>query len=158
MSVEWDALTMPPSVKAINELRAAWSWLLPDDYQPVLFSALGDLFYQTPSGEIWWLNTGTAEVSKLADSQSEFQRLLDTDKADEWLLPPLIEKLISAGKTLSPGRCYTFAILPIFREGTYAVENLNPVDAREHFGLTGHIHKEIPNLLDGATVEIKIVE
>jgi hypothetical protein len=149
---------MTPSVEAINELRAAWSWLLPDDYQPVLFSALGDLFYQTPSGEISWLNTGTAEVSKLADSQPEFQRLLGTNKADEWFLPPLIEKLISAGKTLSPGRCYTFVTLPIFREGTYAVENLNPVDAREHFGLTGHIHKEISNLPDGATVEIKIVK
>jgi len=158
MSVGCNALTMTPSVDAIEELRAAWSWLLPDDYQPVLFSALGDLFYQIPCGEIWWLNTGTAEVSKLADNQSEFQRLLDTDKADEWFLPPLIEKLISAGKTLSSGRCYTFAILPIFRQGAYAVENLNPVDAREHFGLTGHIHKEISNLPDGATVKIKIVE
>jgi len=149
---------MTPSAEAIDELRAAWSWLLPDDYQPVLFSALGDLFYQTPSGEIWWLNTGTAEVSKLAPGQPEFQRLLGTDKTDEWFLPSLIEELIGAGKTLSPGRCYTFAILPIFREGTYTVENLKPVDAREHFGLTGRIHNEISNLPDGATVGIKIVE
>ena len=158
MSVGWDDLTMMPSVEAIDELRVAWSWLLPDEYQPVLFSALGDLFYQIASGEIWWLNTGTAEVSKLADSQPEFQRLLGTDRAGEWFLPALVEELISAGKTLGPGRCYTFAILPIFREATYAVENLNPVDASEHFRLTGHIHKEISELPDGATVKVKIVE
>src|SRR5262245_37080759 len=110
---------MTPSVDAIEELRAAWSWLLPDDYQPVLFSALGDLFYQIPCGEIWWLNTGTAEVSKLADNQSEFQRLLDTDKADEWFLPPLIEKLISAGKI-------EFCALLYFRD----LANLSPRSLR----------------------------
>lgn len=158
MSAGWKALTMHPSVEAIDELRAAWSWLLPEDYQPVVFSALGDLFYETASGEIWWLNTGTAEVSKLADRLSEFQGLLATEMADDWFLPALIEELIRAGKTLAPGRCYTFAILPIFREGTYTVENLNPVDAKEHFGLTGHMHKEISNLPDGTTVKIKIVE
>jgi hypothetical protein len=149
---------MTPSADAIEELRTAWSWLLPDHYQPVLFSAFGDLFYKTPAGEVWWLNTGTAEVSKIAESQLEFERLLGTDKADDWFLPPLIEKLINAGKALSPGQCYTFVTLPIFREGTYTAENLNPVDAREHFGLTGYNHKEISNLPDGATVNIKIVE
>jgi hypothetical protein len=158
MPIGWNALTMTPNDEAIGELRTAWSWLLPEHYQPILFSALGDLFYQTPSGEIWWLNTGTAEVSKVAESQSEFQRLLKTDMADDWLFPPLIEKLIKAGKALSPGRCFTFVTLPIFREGTYTVENLNPVDAREHFRLTGHIHKEISSLPEGAAVKIKVVE
>ena len=158
MPIGWNALTITPSVEAVGELRTAWSWLLPECYQPILFSAIGDLFYQTPSGEIWWLNTGTAEMSKVAESQSEFQHLLGTAMADEWLLPPLIENLIKAGKALSPGRCYTFVTLPIFREGTYAVENLKPVDAREHFALTGHIHKEISNLPDGAAVTCKVVE
>ena len=94
----------------------------------------------------------------MAESQPEFQRLLGTDLADDWFLPPLLEKLIKAGKMLSTGRCYTYAILPIFREGSYAVENLNPVDAREHFGLTRHIHKEVSHIPDGATVGLKIVE
>jgi Domain of unknown function (DUF1851) len=70
----------------------------------------------------------------------------------------LIEKLIKAGKMLGPGRCYTYATLPIFREGAYTVENLNPVDAREHFGLTGYIHKQVSQIPDGATVRVKIVE
>jgi len=49
MSVGWNALTMTPTVETIGELRIAWSWLLPERYQPVLFSALGE-FYQTQSG------------------------------------------------------------------------------------------------------------
>jgi len=62
-----------------------------------LFSALGDLFYQTSIRQNLVAQYGTAEVSKVAQSQSEFQRLLETDMADDWLLPPLIEKLIKAG-------------------------------------------------------------
>jgi hypothetical protein len=69
MSVGWNARTMTPTIEAIGELQIAWSWLLPERYQPVLFSALGDMFYQTQSGEIWWLNTGTTEISKVAESQ-----------------------------------------------------------------------------------------
>jgi hypothetical protein len=75
--IGWKALTMIPSAEAVGELRSAWSWHLPDQYQLVLFSALGDAFYETPSGEIWWLNTGTAELSKVAESKEQFQRLLE---------------------------------------------------------------------------------
>ena len=37
MSVGRIALTMTPTVEAIGELQIAWSWLLPERYQPVLF-------------------------------------------------------------------------------------------------------------------------
>jgi hypothetical protein len=48
--------------------------------------------------------------------------------------------------------------LPVFRGGTYTVENLNAVNAKDHFGLTGHIHEEIFNLHDGDAVRIKIAD
>jgi hypothetical protein len=153
-----DGLTITPSAEAIEELGREWSWLVPERYQPVLFTALGDMFYETPSGEIWWLNTGTAELSKVADGRGEFQRLLCTEAADHWFLPPLIEELIQAGRVLNEGQCYTFVTLPVFREGAYAAENLNPVDAKQHFGLTGSIHKQISSLQDGDTVRLKILD
>ena len=33
-ALTWNAFTMTPSVEAIGELRTAWSWLLPQHYQP----------------------------------------------------------------------------------------------------------------------------
>jgi hypothetical protein len=157
--IGWDALTMIPRAEAIDELRTAWSWHLPDRYQPVLFSALGDMFYETlPGGAIWWLNTGTANLSKVAESKEGFQRLLGTEVADDWFLPPLIERLVQAGKILREGECYTYTTLPIFREGTYTVDNLRPINAREHFGVTGYIHRQVFNLRDGDSVRIKIVD
>ena len=88
----------------------------------------------------------------------EFQRLLGTECADHWFLPSLIEKLRRADKILAPGQCYTFVRLPIFAEGTYTIENLNPVPAKEHFGLTGELHKQIRHLKDGDKVRLRIVK
>jgi hypothetical protein len=70
--------------------------------------------------------------------------------ADEWFLPALIDKLQMAGKLREPGECYTYVTLPIFTEGKYEVDNLNPVPAAEHFELTGHIHRQIAEMPDGA--------
>jgi Domain of unknown function (DUF1851) len=150
------SLTITPAEDAIAELKREWAWLLPADYVPVLFSALGDLFYVVPSGEIWWLNMGTADMEKVAESKAVFEHLLETETASNWFLPPLIERLVQAGKVLKEGQCYSFVTPPIFKEGTYTVGNLNPVDAREHFGWMGILHRQICDLPDGSKVHIKV--
>jgi hypothetical protein len=83
--------------------------------------------------------------------------MLGTDIVNDWFLPPLIEKLHAAGKIPGSGCCYTFVTLPIFAEGTYDVSNLNPVPAKDHFSVTGHIHNEIRSLPNGAKVKINVV-
>jgi hypothetical protein len=70
----------------------------------------------------------------------------------------LVDELVARGQVLEPGQAYAFVRLPIFREGTYTADNLRPVNAKEHFGLTGRIHKQIHDLPDGAQVNIKLVD
>ena len=70
-------------------------------------------------------------------------------------MPALVERLHAAGKVPAPGACYTFVTLPIFAEGTYEVENLHPVPAKSHFGFTGHVHRQIHELPDGAKVQLR---
>jgi hypothetical protein len=153
-----DRLLISPNSDAVEELRRAWSWLLPQDYQPILFSALGDMFFQISSGEVCWLNTGTGEITRVAADEAEFRRHLDSELAVDWLLPDLVDELVARGQVLEPGQAYAFVRLPIFREGTYTADNLRPVNAKEHFGLTGRIHKQIHDLPDGAQVNIKLVD
>ena len=150
MSVGWSSLTFEPSDDAIEQLAEAWAWRIKDPFRPVLFSTLGDMFFARDDGAVWWLNTGTAELTRVADSIEHFQERLATDVADEWFLPALIDKLQMAGKLREPGECYTYVTLPIFTEGKYEVDNLNPVPAAEHFELTGHIHRQIAEMPDGA--------
>jgi len=152
MSVGWSSLTFEPTDDAIEQLAEAWAWRLKVPFRPVLFSTLGDMFFARDDGAVWWLNTGTAELTRVADSIEHFHERLATDVADEWFLPALIEKLQLAGKMREAGECYTYVTLPIFAEGKYEVDNLNPVSAAEHFELTGHIHRQIAELPDGAKV------
>jgi hypothetical protein len=157
MALPWSALTCTPDKDAIQDLATFWSWRLKEPFVPVLFSVLGDVFLQPESGGIYWLNTGTAELSWVADTVDEFRELLGTDVADEWFMPGLIEQLHAAGKIPDPGECYTYVALPIFKESGYSVENLNPVPAREHFSMTGEVLRQIDGLPDGSKVEIKFV-
>jgi hypothetical protein len=157
MKVTWKDLSFLPSDAALAALYDSWSWLLPSGIRPVIVSTLGDVFFQTEGPEVFLLNTGSGEVEKVAASRDEFMDLLKTDKATDWFMPHLIEQLITAGKVLKPDQCYTYVTLPIFKEGKYDVANLNPVPAREHFALTGQIHKEVKDLPDGASVKIEIV-
>lgn len=155
MKITWKDLSFLPSDEALSALRDAWAWFLPQRFEPVMASTLGDVFFQQDGPEVFWLNTGTAEITRVAASRSEFLELLRTEKADEWFMPHLIEQLKMAGKALKPDGCYTYVALPIFSEGKYEVSNLNPVQAAEHFGLTGEIHRQIRQLPDGSKVRLQ---
>jgi hypothetical protein len=156
MSIGWSSLTFTPDSEAVKELRRAWAWLAGDSFVPLVFSILGDFFYTTESGGVYWLNMGTAEISPVADTPEEFRALLATETADDWFMPGLVEQLHEAGKIPGPGCCYTYVTLPIFAEGKYEVSNLNPVPAREHFGLTSRIHREIQSLSDWSKVRVVV--
>ena len=155
MNVTWNDLSFLPSAEALSALETAWSWLLPSCFEPVLASTLGDVFFQQGGAEVFWLNTGTAEITCVAASRSEFMELLGTEKADEWFMPGLIEQLKVAGKSLQPDGCYTYVALPIFSEGKYEVSNLNPVPSAEHFYMTGEVHRQIRDLPNGAKVSFR---
>ena len=156
--IGWHALTFTPNQDAIDRLADAWAWLLKEPFRPVLFSTLGDVFFEPDSGGIWWLNTGTAELTRVAESLEHFRERLRTDITDEWFMPLLIEQLHLAGKVPEDGECYTYVKLPVFEDGLYEVDNLNPVPAGEHFAITGRILHEIADLPDEAKVKPHTVQ
>ncbi len=158
VTIGWDKLVVTPDGEAVAELRRAWAWLLPEEFKPVLFSALGDMFFETAAGDVRWLNTGTGEVSTVADDLDAFRAGLGTERADEFFLPPLIADLIAAGKPLGPGQCYAYVTLPVFAEGGYTVDNLVPISMKEHFGFTGSVHEQLRDLPEGARVRFKVTD
>src|SRR5690349_12553538 len=114
MTTTWKDLTFIPDDVALAELRRAWAWLLPSTFEPFMTSTLGDVFFQQGADEVFWLNTGTAEITRVASSKIDFLERLKTDESDEWFMPPLIAELRAAGKILKPGQCYTYVCYPIF--------------------------------------------
>jgi len=152
------SLTIEPDEDAVSDLRTAWSWLLEEPWKPVLFTAFGDMFFEYRDGCIYWICTGDGSVTRVADNAEQFEGLLRTDKAEIWLLPSLVGALMAEGKVLGLQECYAFTILPIFKECTYTPENVNPISVREHFSLSGELHRKLGQMEDGSTIRIKVID
>jgi len=46
MALTWNDLICTPDKDAIDALAESWAWRIGDGYTPLLFTALGDLFYE----------------------------------------------------------------------------------------------------------------
>jgi len=122
----------------------------------VTISNLGDLFLLGDDNAIYWLQTDSGELTKVADNLEQYQQFLaDEEKIDNWFLPSLIEELMTAGKTLTENEVYSYKKLPVIG-GAYSVENIEPASMKVHFEFTGLICEQIKDLPDGTKVNIKV--
>jgi hypothetical protein len=145
-------LTFQPSAAALAALRRHWGWQLGQSWTPLLFSVLGDVFVELSAGTVWWLSTATGALEQVADTRADFAAALAGERADEWFLPGLVDVLWAQGKVLADDQCYTFAVFPVFAEGSFSAENLHPQQAAVHFRLSGQLHERIRHLPDGTAV------
>lgn len=152
----WSDITLQPGQPALAALRDAWRWLLGEAWTPLLFSAIGDVFFKVPAGSVWWLSTATGSLEQVAETPTAFAALLATEKVDEWFLPGLVAALRDHGKCLGAGQCYGYTILPVFAEGSFSVENMGVASAAEHFAQSGHLHRQLRLLPDGASVRVTV--
>lgn len=150
-------LFIEPDAAALAELARAWAWLVPADLRPIRFTRVGDVFYVDPSGAVHWLDTNCGGFDLVASDVATFDAALATDVGAEWLLTPLVEALEAAGKHAPAGYCYSPVILPIFKEGKMTVQTMNPVPAREHYGMTGDLHLRIRDMPAGEKVKLVVV-
>jgi hypothetical protein len=149
-------LTFIPSTKSLGEFESAWAWLIGSQWEPVLFSVLGDAFIKLESGSIWWVNTSIGCIEQVADCLEEFMNLITTERQFEWFLPGLINVLRAQGKILKPNECYSFITFPVFAHGHFNAENIVVEDSCIHFRVSGRIHEQICGVAEGSTVTLHI--
>jgi hypothetical protein len=139
-----DDLTVNFSHLKRDSLLTDWEWLLKGEYLPILLSASGDAFVQhIGNSQIWWLDTGGAEFSKVAESPEEFNRLLsDKEFVVDCFAVQMVGDLIKSGKTLQQGQIYSLE-KPFLLGGEYELDNIEPTDIEVHFSLTGQIAGQI---------------
>lgn len=160
MSVTWRDIAFQLEPDIARETAKAWSWLLPEPWEPIVCSMVAGVFLETPIGEVLWLDTGTGLVEQVASNRAQFEETVRSspDLVDEWFLPPLVERLNEAGKKPLDGECYGFAILPVFAEGKYDVENMFVVPVREQFVGMADVHRQLGGLPNGTAVQVKVVD
>ena len=138
----------------IDDILSCWHWIIGDMKEVHTISCLGDIFFIGKDNGIYWLQCDCGELIKIADSSDEFQELLhEEENYDEWLLPQLVEELISEGKILQNNQVYSYKVMPIIG-GEVSTENIEPTDISIHFAFCGQICEQVKDLPEGAKINI----
>ena len=139
------------------KVLASWSWLLPPKFTLWLVNRFADLFLVLPDGTVHMLDVGAGTLTKLADSRDDFGAKVDEDdNANQWLMIPLVDKMVATGTVLGPGQCYGFKT-PLVLGGDYTVENVGPLPVWDYLGACGSIHEQLQDVPDGSQVVLKVV-
>jgi hypothetical protein len=139
----------------VDFLLANWRWLVKVPMSLVAKNASGDLFLRDKDGLIFWLDVSFAEVTNVADCETEF--LLQAampENRERWFERP--EALASErGLLLGPDQCVAFSIPRVFKEGGKPGMEF-VVDLYECVAFLGDIHGQIAELPNGTVIELNV--
>jgi len=140
----------------LTGILESWMWLTGADKSIVALTKSGDMLLKDSFGKLYFLDTGGGNLEMVANNFADFlENNLSDGQMDELLLPNLIDKLTVDGILLEPGQVYSYLILPILG-GPYDSSNMYPLEAYEHYSLTGEMHHKIKDFPDGKHVRINV--
>jgi hypothetical protein len=139
-----------------SKLLLNWAWLLRARPTVWIVNRFGDLFLVLDDGTIHMLDVACGSLKEVAKSRDDFAVKIDEDdNAIEWLMIPLVDRLVASGILLRPGECYGLRRPPVLG-GTYSVDNIAVLPINDYYAAYGVIHRQISDLPDGSQVVIKI--
>jgi hypothetical protein len=158
MALTLEQLTLNLNKVDVEDILSCWQWLVADMKAVVTVSCLGDIFLLGNDDAVYWLQTDSGTLTKTADTLDQFQQFLnDEAKVDNWFLPLLVEKLLTAGITLKENEVYSYIKIPVLG-GEYTVENIKPTSMSVHFAFSGQICEQLKDLPDGTKINTVIVK
>ena len=142
----------------VQTVADAWSWIGLSPSAVLDSNAFGNLLVQAEDGRIWRICPEELSCQIVAESPAEYQELrVDPTFCLDWEA----EKLVSAAEailgSLPEGRCYCLKV-PAPLGGAYETDNIGTDSLREIVSFSGEIARQIRDLPNGASIELKVVE
>lgn len=152
MRITWQELSVDLTMQSGDELLSEWRWMVPDSMTLHMVSSVGDAFLRDVEGGVFWLDTGTAELHRIAESEEQFDFLRQQrDYADQWFVPQLVGDLMAQGHSLALGQCFSYKVPPTLG-GEFQPTNFEPCDLAVHFSLLGQLQRQAKGLPAGTSV------
>ena len=130
-----------------------WTWLVPAKFAPWMVNRFGDVIMTLPDGSIHHLDVGNGSIERVADNREAFSSLCDDpEQANFFLMIPLVDQLVAAGRVLERGHCYSYRVAPAFG-GTYTLDNVVVKAVPDHFDAFGPLHMLTKDVPDGTRIE-----
>ncbi|WP_157954051.1 T6SS immunity protein Tdi1 domain-containing protein [Microbulbifer sp. A4B17] len=148
----YDDLFAPVSGINKNELLLDWHWLVGESAEPLLITALGDVFYRSGNG-IFFLDVNWGQSDALEKGYQEFRE--DPWGNDEEFgtryAPDFVAKLRESGIILNSGQCYSFKKPPCFG-GNMVIGNISTCDVTVHISLMGQLYYKLKDVPPGTKI------
>ena len=136
-----------------RDLLQHWTWLLPPSFTVWMVNRFGDLFIRFDDGTIHHLDTGSGTLRQVAATRDEFCAICDDpEQANFFLMVPLVDELVAAGRTLRTGECYSYQLAPAF-EGTFTPDNVVVRTIADHYNIFGPQHLLTKDIPDGTSIQ-----
>lgn len=159
MQITWRELAVDLSGQSSDDLLSNWRWLVPSTYSLNMVSAIGDGFLSDQDSHIYWLDVGSAELIRIADTRDQFDSLRQQpDSVEKWFVPLLVGDLLTSGKSLAVGQCFSYKI-PLTLGGAFEPTNFDACDISVHFRTLGQIQRQVKDLPVGTPItSVKIAK
>jgi len=152
MTIDYRQFIKDISKIDLIDICSDWQWLLKDLYSPMMVSLSGDVFLSDKESAISWLDTGTGQLKRIAQSSNDFYKALeDIDNIDNWLLASTILDLIESGLILKENQVYSYKLMPIMN-GDYSLTNFEATDISVHFSITGQTCQQLKDVPNGTKI------
>lgn len=161
ITVELTAIGGAPEIESLfiqvpadDVLRGldGWKWLPISGLTAVAVSAFGEVFFRDANGAILQIDTIEGKLSKVANTLSEFEAILQAEETrDAVLLEGFVIGAKSRGLLLSDGECYDFAVAPILG-GEMSSMQMQTISFVVKLHIAGQLHEQVRGLPPGTKI------
>ena len=144
------------STEILNAIQEAWGWTGFEPANLLQENDFGNLLIEDQTGVVWRLCPEELTCKSVALTPHDYKNLLrDPEFIEDWEMLKLVELARLKLGSLTVGRKYCLKI-PAVLGGTYGSENISTAPLGEIIRFSGDIAKQIKDLPDGATINLKI--
>src|ERR1700761_7532281 len=131
------------------DLLAAWKWLVPATYTPVMITKFGDWFFRTEKNRLVFLDLlegALFDLGDFADAGLGTEGFFDTYRSQ--LSVDWIDICLERGLVTEPGQCYGWVLHPMIG-GKFEFNNIKEYTLRVYEWIIGQL---LPQVMSGKRI------
>ncbi|MDO5667873.1 MAG: SMI1/KNR4 family protein [Alcaligenaceae bacterium] len=156
-------ITVDHSEFTSADLLRSWSWLVPEQLEPLFITIFGDAFLSDPeSGEVFFLDTVDGDLEPIADDLESFTALLTDNRefvSDYFSTIPWLryKDEILGGDAMPSAMIFNY-LTPFALGGEAELDNIALFPIQEHFDMSGEFWEKMQSLESELAQEILATE
>lgn len=140
----------------IDEINKAWNWKGFNATEIIRTNDFGNVIFKTNKNEYWRICPEETSCEKIAESESEFNRLsTDSEFIEDWEMTNLVNIAKSELGELEKNQKYCLK-MPAVIGGAYEKTNIEKISFAELISFSGDLGFQIKDLKDGQKIKFNI--